>query len=172
MKGKMRRSAMEKAITEARDPIKGSELAKKYGVSRQVIVQDIAILRAEGKGIIATPQGYLLPKKKKNSLQKTIVTRHKEEADLKEELTLMVDLGVIIIDVIVEHPVYGEIRGNLNIQSRLDIDNFMNRLEKVEAKPLAELTDGVHMHTIEVPSEEVYEKLISLLRKKNYLIEA
>jgi len=172
MKGNTRRRAIEKAITEARGPIKGSELSEEYGVSRQVIVQDIALLRAEGKAIIATPQGYLLPKKQKDNLQKTIVTRHKKEADLKEELTLMVDLGVKIIDVIVEHPVYGEIRGNLNIQSRLDIDNFMMQLEDVEAKPLAELTDGVHMHTIEVPSDVVYEKLIRVLRKKNYLIEA
>ncbi len=172
MKGKIRRIAIEKAIIEAKEPIKGSDLAKEYGVSRQVIVQDIALLRAEGKGIIATPQGYMLPKKQEKSLQKTIVTRHKKEEDLKEELTLMVDLGINIIDVIVEHPVYGEIRGNLNIKSRLDIENFMVRLEEVEAKPLAELTDGVHMHTIEVPSEAVYEKLINRLRIKNYLIEA
>ncbi len=172
MKGKMRRISIEKDIVEAKDPIKGSALAKKYRVSRQVIVQDIALLRAEGKAIIATPQGYLLPEKKRIGLQKTIVTRHIKERDLKEELRIMVDLGVKIIDVIVEHPLYGEIRGNLNIQSRLDIDNFMARLEEVEAKPLAELTDGVHMHTIEVPSEAVYQKLITLLRKKNYLIEA
>ncbi len=172
MKGITRRGAIEKTIIEAKEPIKGSVLAKKYGVSRQIIVQDIALLRAEGRDIIATPQGYLLPQKQKSSLQKTIVTRHKEEKDLKEELTLMVDLGVKIIDVIVEHPVYGEIRGNLNIQSRLDIENFMNRLEEVEAKPLAELTDGVHMHTIEVPSEKIYDQLLSRLRKNNYLIEA
>lgn len=172
MKGIVRRNEIEKDIVQAKEPIKGSSLAKKYGVSRQVIVQDIALLRAEGKMIIATPQGYLLPKKQKKSLQKTIVTRHKKEKDLKEELTIMVDLGVTIIDVIVEHPLYGEIRGNLNIKSRLDIENFMNRMENVEAKPLAELTDGIHMHTIEVPSEGVYEKLISLLRNKNYLIEA
>ncbi len=172
MEGKERRREIKNDIEAAKDPIKGSELAKKYGVSRQVIVQDIALLRAQGKEIIATPQGYLMPEKQNKSLQKTIVTRHKQDQDLKEELTLMVDLGVKIIDVIVEHPVYGEIRGNLNIQSRLDIENFLEQLKKEEAKPLAELTDGVHMHTIEVPSEAVYEKLLRVLRKNNYLIEA
>ena len=172
MKGKVRRSAIEKTILEAKEPVKGSDLAKKYGVSRQVVVQDIALLRAEGKGIIATPQGYVIPSKLDKSLEKTIVTRHRKEEELKEELRLMVDLGIKIIDVIVEHPLYGEIRGNLNIQSRLDVDNFMNRLDKMEAKPLAELTDGVHMHTIEVPSEAVFNKLLKELRKKNYLLEA
>lgn len=172
MEGKARRAEIEKYIENAKEPIKGNELSKKYGVSRQVIVQDIALIRARGKEIIATPQGYILPEKQSKGLEKTIVTRHKEEQDLRKELTLMVDLGVRIIDVIVEHPVYGEIRGNLNIQSRLDIENFITKLEKEEAKPLAELTDGVHMHTIEVPSEAVYEKLLRVLRKNNYLIEA
>ncbi len=171
MMGKERRRAIEKALGEGQEPIKGTEFSKKYGVSRQVIVQDIALLRAEGKEIIATPQGYLLPKKQTSRLVKTIVSRHKREEDLNEELTLMVDLGVRIIDVIVEHPVYGEIRGNLNIRSRLDIENFMNQLDREEAKPLAELTDGIHMHTIEVPSEAVYQKLLKALRKKHYLIE-
>ncbi|NBG89237.1 transcription repressor NadR [Isachenkonia alkalipeptolytica] len=171
MKGKNRRSAIVEAIKKAGKPMKGTELSKKYGVSRQVIVQDIALLRAEGKEIIATPQGYIIPEKQGKGRQKTIVTRHNKGTDLKKELTLMVDLGVVIVDVIVEHPVYGEIRGNLNINSRLDIENFMNQLEKQEAKPLAELTDGVHMHTIEVPSEAVYEQLLKVLRKNHYLIE-
>lgn len=171
MKGPERRKAIEETMREVSRPIKGTDLSKKYGVSRQVIVQDIALLRAEGKEIIATPQGYMFPDKQGKGLQKTIVTRHKKERDLKKELTLMVDLGVIIIDVMVEHPVYGEIRGNLNIRSRLDIENFILQLEKEEAKPLAELTDGIHMHTIEVPDEKVHEELLKVLRENQYLIE-
>ncbi len=171
MKGPDRRKAMEETMEKAEKPIKGTDLSKKYGVSRQVIVQDIALLRAEGKEIMATPQGYMFPTKTQKGLQKTIVTRHKKETDLKKELTLMVDLGVIIVDVIVEHPLYGEIRGNLNIRSRLDIENFIRELEKQDAKPLADLTDGIHMHTIEVPDEDVYEQLLAVLRKNQYLIE-
>ena len=55
-----------KVLNNSKEPVTGSTLAKDFNVTRQVIVQDMAILRAEGKDIIATPQGYMMAKNQKN----------------------------------------------------------------------------------------------------------
>lgn len=89
---------------------------------------------------------------------------------MEDELITIVDLGGKIIDVIVEHPLYGEIACKLEISSRLHIDEFMNNIKKTKAEPLSSLTEGVHIHTIEVENEEVFQIIREALRKKNYLI--
>jgi len=153
-------------------PIKGTELAEMYNVTRQVIVQDIALLRARGENILATPQGYLIPKiDTERRIEKKIVCKHKLYSEIEDELRTIVDLGGKAIDVIVEHPIYGEIRGSLEIDSRLDVEEFMSHLKNTSAEPLSSLTEGVHIHTIEVRDEESFRRIKAVLKEKGYLVD-
>ncbi len=154
------------------EPVKGTDISEQLEVSRQVIVQDIAILRARGENILATPQGYLMPKThEKRNLTKTIVCTHKNNDQLEEELRIIVDLGGKIIDVIVEHPLYGEIKSQLQIGSRHDLKLFIDNLKSTNAEPLSSLTGGVHLHTIEVDDEETLWRIKEALLEKKYLIK-
>lgn len=168
MSGENRRSGILQLLQNRQEPITGSELSSLYGVSRQIIVQDIALLRAEGRDILATSNGYILYKEEKRLL-KTIVSNHRGYDRLEEELKLIVDMGCTIIDVIIDHPVYGEIRSPLMLKSRIDIEKFMEKTIKNKAEPLSKLTDGEHIHTLEVPSEEIFLELIKKLEEKSFL---
>lgn len=170
MESDERRIEIINMLKSTEKPIKGMKLADKLGVSRQVIVQDIAILRASGKEIIATPQGYIMIKGNGNKLIKTIVCKHLGYDKIRDELNTIVDNGGKVIDVIVEHPLYGEIKSPLMISSRLDVEDFMDGLIKTKAEPLSSLTDGVHIHSIEVEDERAFEKIKNDLSEKKYLL--
>lgn len=161
-----RRHALMNLLQCAERPLKGMELAEKLGVSRQVIVQDIAILRASGEAILSTSSGYLLNFKKKNKLIRTIVSKHSTFEEMAEELYTIVDFGAKVLDVIVEHPIYGEIVGNLVLGTREEVHAFIEQIKENEAQPLSSLTQGEHIHSIEVPSEKIFDLLIEELRKK------
>lgn len=167
-----RRLEIINILNKLDEPISGTELAKKLGVSRQVIVQDIAILRAGGEEIIATPQGYIILKDVDESrIIKTIVCKHSTYDEIEDELKTIVDIGGKILDVIVEHSVYGEIKGSLMISSRLDVEKFIKNLKNTNAEPLSSLTDGIHIHSIEIEDEETFKKIIEKLEEKSYLIK-
>ncbi|WP_203635923.1 transcription repressor NadR, partial [Thermobrachium celere] len=155
---------------KASSPVKGGELSKLYNVSRQVIVQDIALLRAEGHDIIATPQGYILMTNNNGYIRKIIAVKH-DENQIEEELRTIVGLGGRIIDVTIEHKIYGEITGKLMLKSIYDVEMFINKLKDSNAKPLSNLTEGVHIHTIEVDSENDMERILKALKEKGFLIE-
>lgn len=167
-----RRLEIINILNKLDEPISGTELAKKLGVSRQVIVQDIAILRAGGEEIIATPQGYIILKGVDESrIIKTIVCKHSTYDEIEDELKTIVDMGGKILDVIVEHSVYGEIKGSLMISSRLDVEKFIKNLKNTNAEPLSSLTDGIHIHSIEIEDGETFKKIIEKLEEKSYLIK-
>lgn len=166
-----RREEILKFLKKKDGPIKGMDLAEIFDVSRQVIVQDIALLRAKGEDILATPQGYLISDNiKDDKLIKTIVCKHSGYEEIEDELKTIIDLGGKVIDVVVEHPIYGEIRSPLMISSRLELSEFMRSLEKTNAEPLSSLTDGVHIHTLEVEDENIFKKIVEKLHEKGYLI--
>ncbi|ABR46263.1 3H domain protein [Alkaliphilus metalliredigens QYMF] len=165
-----RRAVIAKRLEERKGPIKGTELAKWLQVSRQVIVQDIALLRAEGTAVIATPQGYVILKSDKKGLTKTVVSKHENYEEMEEELQIMIDHGARVVDVIVEHPLYGEIRGMLDISYGQELKMFMKKIRTEKAEPLSSLTYGIHIHTLEVPSEESFNKMNQALMEKGYLI--
>lgn len=166
-----RRDALLKRLKKSEKPIIGSKLADEFGVSRQVIVQDIALLRARGEEILATSQGYLFPKNMgRKTVQATIACQHGGEDEVEDELMTMVSYGAKVIDVIVEHPIYGELKGMLMIQSASDVDNFIANYSEDGAELLASLTDGVHLHTVEAVNEEVINKMKEELKKKGYLV--
>ena len=117
-----RREEIIKMLIESNKAIKGTELASLFGVTRQIIVKDIAILRAEGNTIIATPDGYIY-NKNTNKVKSIIAVNHNQN-EIIDELKIVVKYGGIIEDVIIEHPLYGEIRGNLMIKNLNDLNKF------------------------------------------------
>ncbi|ENK1245193.1 transcription repressor NadR [Clostridium sporogenes] len=165
-----RRKSIENMLIKNDKPIKGNEIGQILGVTRQVIVKDIAILRAAGKNIIATPEGYLMPNENKQLIRKIIAVCHDSE-DIKNELEIIVKFGGVVEDVVVEHPVYGEIKAMLMIKSMYDIDNFIHSIKNNKAEPLLILTGGIHLHTISSDDEGIMNKIIEELKKKNYLVD-
>ena len=167
-----RRQRIVEYLRQAGRPVTGSQLAEIMGVSRQAIVQDIALLRAEGKTILATPQGYLWYPPTPETSPRTViaVTHSPQETEL--ELNLLVDFGLKVIDVIVEHPLYGELRGYLMLQSRRDVQLFLKRLQEAGAGLLCSLTGGVHLHTVEYLREEDLRLACEALAERGILLEA
>jgi len=171
MKAKKRREKLKEVLKSEVEPITGSKLAEYFDVTRQVIVQDIALLRAGGYDILATSQGYIL----KNNMgvktySKTIACKHDKD-DVKEELMTIVKHGAKIRDVKVEHPIYGEISGMLMLQTSEDVNKFLENTHTEEASLLASLTDGVHLHTIEAFNEDVLEIIMDELKAKGFLLK-
>ncbi|MEL7568661.1 MAG: transcription repressor NadR [Dehalobacterium sp.] len=159
MDGPDRRNRIKEILENADEPVKGSILAAKFGVSRQIIVQDIALLRATGQDILATPQGYMLVAALTGTkIIKTFAVKHRFEG-LEKELNIIVDNGGKVLDVVVEHPIYGELRGMLMLSSRRDVQDFIQNLQESNAHPLSVLTEGVHLHTVEAPLPQVMEKI-------------
>jgi len=166
-----RREQMLRLIVQSDDPITGSELARQFSVSRQVIVQDIAILRAAGENIIATPQGYMIPRMSvTKSATRIFACKHDSGEKLEEELTTIVDLGGKVIDVIVEHPLYGEYRALLMLSSPAGVRDFLTRLKKQGAAPLSSLTGGIHLHTVEADSIATLNRIEEELLKRGILL--
>lgn len=169
MESKERRKLIEEILKSSNTPQKGHIISEKLGVTRQIIVKDIAILRAEGKNIIATPEGYIMPNYEKNHIKKVIAVSHTAN-DIKDELMCIVKFGGTVEDVIVEHALYGEIRGMLMIKSYYDIQNFIKRLDEYKAEPLLILTGGVHLHTVVCEGDECMRNILNELKRKGYLI--
>lgn len=167
--GNKRREKIIKVLRKAKTPVSATTLATQFEVSRQIIVGDIALLRAQGEGINATPRGYVLSSAQSDSIIKTIAVSH-SGADTKLELNTIVDYGCKILDVIVEHPVYGQISGQLQISSRFDVEQFINRVNSENAHSLSELTDGIHLHTLECPSEEIFQMVVKRLNELGILL--
>jgi hypothetical protein len=151
-------------------PIRGGELAKHLRVSRQCLVQDVAILRASGEDIEATPRGYRLPKSMGRGHRAILACRHAPERT-EEELQILVDHGVKILDVIVEHAVYGELRGSLMIESRADVQEFLGHVSASHASLLSSLTGGVYLHTIEATRPEMISRAKAQLRARGFLLK-
>lgn len=166
MSATKRRISILKQLRESDKPIKGVLLASQYNVTRQIIVRDIAILRAEGNLIIATPDGYILNREYKG-IRRIIAVSHNEDK-LTEELNIIIKYGGTIEDVIVEHPIYGEIKGLLMIKNLNDLNRFKNTFELSDSAPLSSLTNGVHLHTVSVDTKENME-LIKKELKENGL---
>lgn len=168
MKASNRRDEIFKLMLTSNKPIKGIELAEKFSVTRQIIVKDIAILRASGKNIIATPEGYIY-NKEVNRIKTIIAVNHTGE-DTISELETVVKYGGIIEDVIIEHPIYGEIKASLMIKNLNDLNNFINKFNSNGTKPLSNLTNGVHLHTISADNEEDISLIKKELKSRGFLL--
>lgn len=152
-----------------RGPVLGGDLARRFRVSRQSLVQDVAILRAGGQEILGTPRGYRLPDTADRGHKAILACKHTPE-QTEEELTILADHGVKILDVIVEHPLYGEMRGSLMIESRADVQDFLEKVNSSHASLLSSLTDGVHLHTVEASRPEMIARAKEQLRARGILL--
>jgi len=150
-------------------PVRGGELARRFRVSRQCLVQDVAILRAAGEEILATPRGYQLPKANARAHRAVLACRHAPERT-EEELQTLVDYGVKVLDVIVEHPLYGELRGSLMLGSRADVQDFLKQVRSSKATLLSSLTRGVHLHTVEASRPGAISRAKAELRRRGILL--
>ena len=168
MSSKKRREDIINLLIRSNRAIKGTELAALFNVTRQIIVKDIAILRAEGKNIIATTDGYIY-NKDINKVKSIIAVNHNSSKTI-EELEIVIKYGGIIEDVIIEHPIYGEIRANLMIKNLNDLNKFENKFKNKNVKPLSDLTDGIHLHTIAADIQEDIQCIINELKEKGFLL--
>ena len=170
--GDIRRERILEILHGETQPVSGTELAGRLGVSRQVIVQDIALLRATDKNILSTNKGYILfaGKKDNGKKRRTYKVRHMDR-EIMDELWTVVDFGGKILDVVVEHPLYGQLTGQLHLASRYDVRQFLDKVATSEAKPLAELTAGVHLHTLRCPDRQAYERVLEQLRQAGFLYQ-
>ena len=171
MDSERRRSELLNLLQNSPEPVKGADLAKHFNISRQAIVQDIAILRASGETIISSLQGYMLPPEPQNKWIESIIACNHTRAQIEEELSIIVNLGGQIVDVIIEHPVYGEMWGSLMISSLRDLKLFIHTLRETEANPLLTLTGGIHLHTIKAPDETVIAEIKKSLQSEGFLIK-
>mgnify|MGYP003292148704 FL=1 len=162
-----RRNAIYQVLS-ADTPISATALAGRFGVTRQVVVGDIALLRAEGRSVIATPRGYIIPVP--DGFLRTIACVH-NAAQTRGELNAMVDCGCTVIDVVVEHPVYGQLTAPLAISSRYDVEQFIEKMASASASPLSALTEGIHLHTLSCPDAQVFDHLCDKLREMGMLFE-
>ena len=162
-----RRSAIEARLRSAQAPLSATALAGEFHVSRQVIVGDVALLRAAGVDIRATPRGYVLGADSAG-VQAVLACTHCSE-DMGRELNTMVDHGCEVLDVIVEHPVYGQLTGQLRLRSRHDVAEFLKKAEG--ASPLSALTGGIHLHTVRCPDAETLERVTKALKEQGFLLE-
>lgn len=163
-----RRDDILKLLIKSNIPLKGTDIAKKYSVTRQVIVKDIAILRAKGHSIIATPDGYIV-NKNENKVKAIIAVNHRED-QMIEEMSIVIKYGGVIEDVIVEHPLYGEIRGMLMIKNYNELNKFIKKYSEQEARLLSVLTKGIHIHTIAAENNSDLEAIISELREHDFIV--
>ena len=163
-----RRQQIARLLSASQAPISATTLSQELGVSRQIIVGDIALLRAAGQEITATARGYVIPAQ--NGLLRRIACIH-SAGETRGELDAMVDCGCTVVDVIVEHPVYGQLTAPLQIASRYDVEQYLLRMENLGGQPLSMLTDGIHLHTLSCPGEEAFSQLLARLRELGMLVD-
>lgn len=166
MNGEQRRDKIIQLLRDKKTPVAGTELAKEFSVSRQVIVQDIALLRANGADIFSTNRGYLLQDEAKAS--RVFKVRH-EDNEVEKELTCIVDLGGEIRDVFVYHKAYGVLRADMHIKSRMDIRRYVNDIASGKSSLLKNVTSGYHYHTILADSEEILDMIQEKLKEYGFL---
>ena len=167
MTAELRREAVLEALRSAARPVSATALAERFGVSRQIIEGDVALLRAGGTRIAATPRGYIMEPEDRGTLRQ-VACRHTAQ-EMEEELNIMVDNGCTVLDVVVEHPVYGQLTGALQLKSRFDVQQFISR--SARAQPLSLLTEGIHLHTLSCPDEAAYQRVRSALAAAGFLLE-
>ena len=168
MSGAERRKKILELIRTTKKPLSGGALGGLTGVSRQVVVQDVALLRTEGHPIVATARGYLMDRP--DEAVRLFKVCHTTE-QTEEELTTVVDLGGCVVDVMVNHRAYGKMTAPLHIASRRDVQLFMERIRSGKSVPLMTVTSGYHFHRISAKSEEILDEIQEALRKRGFLAE-
>lgn len=171
MSGHERRLRILEELHGASRPISGSALARAVGVSRQVIVQDIALLRANGHDVIATARGYVLREGDAAQVPTRLIKVHHTVDQLEDELLTIVDLGGAVLNVMVNHRVYGKITADLDIRNRRDVARYLEGIRTGKSVPLMTVTSGYHFHRIAAETEQDLDDIEAALAAKGYLAE-
>lgn len=169
MSGSERRKQIVQFLTQRTEPVSGTALAKEFGVSRQVIVQDIALLRSSEITILSTNRGYMVQKFTEHRAERIFKCCHTDD-ETEQELNAIVDQGGIVEDVFVNHKVYGKIRGAMHIRSRRDVKDFMDGIHSGKSTLLKNITSDYHYHTVTADSEDILNAIESELDAMGYLI--
>ncbi|WP_100331707.1 transcription repressor NadR [Bacillus xiapuensis] len=169
--GEERRSLILAWLKDSEEPLTGSELASRTNVSRQVIVNDITLLKARNEPIMATSQGYvyLPPRGPEKLLERSVACCHAPE-QTADELNLLVDLGLLVKDVTIEHAVYGDLTASIMVSNRREVAQFIQKVAKTNAAYLSQLTNGVHLHTIAAKDERMLDEAEEALEKAGFLL--
>ncbi len=166
MNGETRRKEIIKILMASNIPVSATTLAKQFGVSRQVIVQDIALLRATGSDILSFARGYCI---KDSSVCRRVFKLCHTDKDVENELNIIVDMGGTVVDIFIYHRGYGKVRANLNIKSRADVSKYVSDLETGKSSVLSNATSGYHYHTVEAENEEILDSIQNLLEKSGFI---
>ena len=172
MNGQERRREIRELLESSAAKIRGSDLAKRFSVSRQVIVGDVALLKAEGVPVVSTPRGYILKREgeKPCGYRETLVCCH-DRARTGEELALIISAGGMIHDVSVEHEVYGTLTAGLEIRSLEDMNAYLKKMKTKNAPLLSSISGGIHSHLVETKGKEDMDRVEEILRKAGFLYE-
>ena len=166
MKAQERRKTIINILLSEDRPIPGGELSEKCGVSRQIIVQDIAVLKGQGFDILSTHNGYLV--QKSPFKDRVFKVKHSTE-QTEDELSTIVELGGTVVDVFVWHKVYGKMSAPLNIFSELQIKQFIEGIRAGKSTELMNITGGYHYHTVRAESEKILDEIYDALNAKDYI---
>lgn len=166
MKGEERRQKILRRLTQAQAPVSAGVLAAEHGVSRQVIVQDVALLRAQGAAIVALSRGYRM---EEPSALRRVYKMHHTDDEVERELDLIVDLGGVVEDVFVSHRVYGTVRAPMDIRSRRDVQDFIAEIASGKSSLLKHVTSDYHYHTVRAESRELLDLIGQRLEEAGLL---
>ncbi|MBQ3498799.1 MAG: transcription repressor NadR [Clostridia bacterium] len=168
MKVAERRKAIVNLLMSEEKAIPGNILSELFGVSRQIIVQDITVLKGSGYEIFSTHNGYIL---QKSPLKERVFKVYHTTEQTENELNLIVDLGGTVVDVFVWHKVYGKMTAKLNIFSALQIKQFIEGVRSGKSTELMNITGGYHYHTVRAESEEILNKICNSLNEHGYIVQ-
>lgn len=167
MKSTDRRKEIAALLTSSETPVSGSSLAEKFGVSRQIIVQDISLLKAAGYEILSTHHGYIV---QSSPLKERVFKLKHSTNDTENELNTIVDLGGTVADVFVWHKVYGKVEAKMNIFSRMHVKQFLEGVRSGKSSELMNITGGYHYHTVTAESDEILDKIEKALDEKGFIV--
>ena len=163
-----RRTEILKLLQQAEKPVAARAMASQFGVSRQVIVQDMAVIRASTPGILSTTRGYVLQQDKDIACTREFKVRHGQE-QAAEELNLIVDCGGRVKNISISHRVYGRITAEMDIRSRQDVQEFLQALAGGASTVLSTATDGYHYHLVEAATPDRLDLIGQALQDADFL---
>ena len=166
MKADQRRKEIASYMMSAQNAVPGGKLSEKFGVSRQIIVQDISALKEAGYEILSTHSGYVM--QTTPHYERVFKLFHTKD-QTEDELNTIIDFGGIVADVFVWHKVYGKVSANLNIFSRLHVKQFIEGVRSGKSTELMNITGGYHYHTVRADSQEILERIEKALMEKGYI---
>ena len=167
MKADERRKEIAGYLMSNQKPVSGGALSQRFGVSRQIIVQDIGMLKAQGYEILSTHSGYII---QNSPLVERVFKLHHTTEQTEDELNIIVDLGGTVVDVFVWHKVYGKMTAQLNIFSRLHVKQFIEGVRSGKSTELMNITGGYHYHTVRADTDETLDNIGKALEARKYIV--